>query len=271
MVAGQFDKSIGLIVQARMGSSRLPGKVLMPMPFGSSQTLLGKICKALSQTGGKVVVATSRAKENDGIETLCKDNTIDCHRGSEDDVFSRFLDIQRKKEFSHVFRFTADNPFIDTSKLRKFFQQYQEQDLDYAYSKGMPLGMNFEVMKGKTLLKLEELDLSQEEREHVTLRVHRDSIFQKKEIAIGSYPNLRMTVDTPIDYAQASLITQALGKNSNLEALIELKTKSAWIFNLNAGVLQKCSTMDKGEQIHIIQKLSHEQGYYEVSKVLEQI
>lgn len=266
-----LNENTGLIIQARMGSSRLPGKILMPMPFGSSQTLLDKICDALSNTGGKVVVATSGAVENDKIETFCNDYGIECYRGSENDVFSRFLEVQKKQRFRHVFRFTADNPFIDTDKLLDFFQQYQDQDLDFAYSKGMPLGMNFEVMKGVMLLKLAEMDLSQEEREHVTLRLHRESGFKKDEIALGAFPNFRMTIDTPIDYAQATLITQVLDPNSTIARLVELKEEHPWLFNLNAGVLQKCSTMDKAKQIQIIQKLSHEQGFYEVSKVLAQI
>lgn len=271
MAAGQFDSTVGMLVQARMSSTRLPGKVLMPMPFGSSQSILAGIVHSLQSTGAKVIVASSENSENDPVERFCQEYGVSCFRGSEDDVFSRFLAIQKKESFKTVFRFTADNPFIDLSKLSQFYRRFLDSKVEYAYSKGMPLGMNFEVMKGHLLMELASLELSSEEREHVTLRIHRDDRFSKKLISIAEASNLRMTVDTPIDYAQASLLKLKLGDDCSLESILHLKTQHPWLFELNHGVLQK-NTSDKAEeQIEIIKKLSLETGYTKVFNLLDSL
>lgn len=247
MAAGLFGSEVGMIVQARMASTRLPGKVLMPMPFGSSQSILAGIVRSLQSTGAKVIVASSENPENDPIEHFCHEQGISCFRGSEEDVFSRFLAIQRKESFKTVFRFTADNPFIDLGKLSQFYQSFLDAEVQYAYSKGMPLGMNFEVMKGYLLLDLATSVLSSEEREHVTLRVHRDDRFTKKLISIAEASDLRMTIDTPIDYAQTSLLKLKLGDDCSLESILHLKMQYPWLFELNQGVLQK-NTSEKEEE-----------------------
>ena len=239
MAVGQFDSTAGMIVQARMSSTRLPGKVLMPMPFASEKTLLGGIVKALSLSGAKIIVATSVDQENDPIEQLCKSEGIKCFRGSEDDVFSRFHTIQDQESFKTIFRFTADNPFIDLSKLTEFYRSFDASDVDYACSTGLPLGMNFEVMKGRVVLDLNNLELDEDEREHVTLRVKRDDSFSKKSIVLGDSADLRLTVDTALDYAQVSLIFSKLGGDVNLNKILRLKKNFPWLFKLNKGVMQK--------------------------------
>ena len=269
MVDGQFDSSVGMIIQARMSSTRLPGKVLMSMPFGSKDTILGVICKTLSSTGGKVIVATSINAENDAIAEYCNKIGVYCYRGNEDDVFSRFLAIQKEESFDVVFRFTADNPFIDLNKLGHFYQSFLDAEVAYAYSKGMPLGMNFEAMKGNLLLELAKLELSQEDREHVTLRVHRDERFNKKSISIADAADLRMTIDTPIDYAQASLLKLNLGDDSSLESILRLKQRYSWIFELNQGVLQKNTSDNVEDQIKVIKKLCLETSYYKVYNLID--
>lgn len=268
MEGGLFDSSVGLIIQARMSSTRLPGKVLMPMPFASESTLLGVIVETLITTGGTVIVATSENKENDPIEHFCKINAIKCFRGSENDVFSRFHEIQLKESFSTIFRFTADNPFIDLKKLNEFYLRFVDSDLDYGYSKGMPLGMNFEAFKGSLLIELNKIELTLEEREHVTLAIHRRKTFNKTVIQLANSANLRMTVDTPIDYAQASLIKLSLGERCSLKRVIELKNLNPWIFELNKGVIQKNTSDIKEVQISMIKNICIENGYNKVADVL---
>lgn len=269
MEAGQFDRSIGLIIQARMSSTRLPGKVLMPMPFASETTLLGKIVGALKTTGGTVIVATSTNKENDLIEQFCESNGVKCFRGGEDDVFSRFHEIQLNESFSTIFRFTADNPFIDLGKLNQFYTTFVGTGMDYAYSKGMPLGMNFEAIKGDLFVKLNKLELTSEEREHVTLVVHRIENINKTFIQLANSAHLRMTVDTPIDYAQASLLMSSLDDNCSLLNILELKDLNPWIFELNEGVVQSNTSNDTDTQKAIIRKLCAENGFDKIVELLK--
>ena len=269
MEAGLFDRSIGLIIQARMSSTRLPGKVLMPMPFASETTLLGRIVGALKTTGGTVIVATSTNKENDLIEQFCESKGVQCFRGGEDDVFSRFHEIQLNESFSTIFRFTADNPFIDLGKLYQFYNSFIGSGVDYAYSKGMPLGMNFEAVKGDLFVELNKLELTSEEREHVTLVVHRLDNIKKIFIQLANSADLRMTVDTPIDYAQASLLMSSLDENCSLINILELKDLNPWIFELNKGIVQANTSNETDTQKAIITKLCLENGFDKIVELLK--
>lgn len=268
MVAGQFDKSVGLIIQARMSSTRFPGKVLMPMPFGSTKSILHVICDSLQKTGGKVIVVTSANPENNAIEKQCHTLGVECFRGSEDNVFSRFLAIQRRYKFQSLFRFTADNPFIDVKKLNVFYSEFCARDIDYAYSKGMPLGMNFEVMKGEVVFRLGNIELTAEEKEHVTARIRKEDVFKWENIKIADTPELRMTVDTGVDYAQASMIMQSIQGELELWKVQQLRKEMPWLFQLNQGVLQNCSVEDEDAQTRIVSDFANRMGYHKAASKL---
>jgi spore coat polysaccharide biosynthesis protein SpsF len=269
MVVGRLDDSVGFIIQARMGSSRLPGKVLMSMPFGTHQTILGRVCDSLLPLGGKVIVATSIFEENDVIEKYCREMGIECFRGAENDVFSRFYMIQEKHKFSNVFRFTADNPFIDQDKLLQFYNIFLTEDLDYAYSKGMPLGMNFEVLRGEAISSLGKMNLSDTDREHVTMGIRRSDKFRKKEIRIAESKDYRLTVDSAADYLLSSTLFQILGESQpSLENIESTFKQYAWMSSVNEGFLQKCSTQIEIEQRKIVASFVSDLGYHKVSDVL---
>lgn len=239
MEVGALDKSVGMIVQARMSSTRMPGKVLMPMPFGSHDTMLSTIVKSLNVTGAKIVIATSTNAENDAIEKFCLERGLTCFRGSEKDVFSRFLTIQKAEQFQVVMRFTADNPFIDIKKLFEFYLRFLELEVEYSYSVGMPIGMNFEIMKGSVIHKLGTMKLDRLEREHVTLRLRDDNDqFKVIPITLAHNSNMRMTVDTPLDYVQASTIKTVLGNEISLTNIIRISQIYPWLTSLNSETTQ---------------------------------
>ena len=235
-----FDNAVGFIIQARMASTRLPGKVLMPLPFLGKRTLLDHILETLKPLGGRLIVATSKLPSSDPIADFCKERAVECFRGDEDNVLSRFIAIQQKYQFKYIFRFTADNPLIDTDKLGFFFSAVVENKLDYAYSKGMPLGMNFELFRGETLTKSMKYVLSLSDAEHVTPAIRRNAIFKKKDIEIEHLEKYRMTIDTVSDYALMSMLFQ-FKLDSNLEGVALIKafaTKFPWLLALNKDVPQ---------------------------------
>ena len=90
MGVGQFK--IGVIIQARLGSSRLPNKVILPLPVGSKKTIISEIIESVKDLSeiSNVIVATSTSKVNDRLESYLDSLKVECYRGSENDVLSRF-------------------------------------------------------------------------------------------------------------------------------------------------------------------------------------
>ena len=113
--------STGVIIQARMGSARLPGKVLRQI---GSLPLLGHVVGrlALSKHDIHVVVATSLLPQDDAIAAYCADIKVNCFRGSELDVLDRYYQCAKCHGFDHIIRLTADNPFTDIEDLDRLIE-----------------------------------------------------------------------------------------------------------------------------------------------------
>ena len=133
--------NVGVIIQARMGSTRLPGKVLKPI---AGKVLLDHVLGRLSLLAYpvKVVVATSDLPQDDAIVRHCQSRSVAVYRGSETDVLDRYYQCACENGFAHVVRLTADNPFTDVEELQRLIEQHLIQHNDYTHSFGsMPLGV----------------------------------------------------------------------------------------------------------------------------------
>ena len=271
MVAGQQNK-IGLIIQARMKSDRLPGKVMKPIPFPNGEPLLGVIIDQLKNIEAKIILATSTNIENNPLASFCQESKIECFRGSEDDVLSRFIEIQKTHDFDHIVRLTADNPIVDTSILSDFIQYHITNKADYSFTKGLPLGMNFEIINGAALLRSEQYVNSKADREHVTLAIKRETLFLKKCYAIESgLDKLRLTVDTPKDFLTLSAILSCQ-KPYNLTGLKLIKMlhdKEPWLFEGNAEIFQKNSSIKFNDELNGAINLLQTLDYNRVVKKLK--
>jgi len=142
------------IIQARMGSSRLPGKVMMEID--SKHTILDFMINQLeySKLVDRIIIATSKKAEDDIIETFCKKNTIDCFRGSENDVLDRYYQCAKKFSLETIVRMTSDSPFLDPLILDKTVNKFQEDDFDFVSNnliRTFPIGIDTEVFSFKTL------------------------------------------------------------------------------------------------------------------------
>ena len=120
MVDGRYN-DIGFIIQARLGSTRLPNKVLKPLPFDGEKPVLKVIIDEVLRISkfSNIIVATSKSTINDKLEGFCKSIGVEAYRGDEENVLSRFNTIIKNKSFKHVVRLTGDNPFIDSSLLKE--------------------------------------------------------------------------------------------------------------------------------------------------------
>jgi len=208
--------SIGIIIQARMGSSRLPGKVLFKI---SSRPLLEHVVKRLDNIQGKVkvVVATTNEVKDNEIANYCERLNVICFRGSENDVLARYYECALKYKFDHIVRLTADNPFTDVIELKRLIEFHEIQDNDYSHSFGqMPIGVGAEVFRFAALERSYHEGRAPTHREHVNDYIQEQTssfkIGQMKTPASKNCPNLRLTVDTDDDYQSACHIAEQYPK-----------------------------------------------------------
>lgn len=223
---------IGVIIQARMGSTRLPGKILKPIAGKALlDHVLGRIL--LLALPVKTVVATSDLPQDDAIAQHCQSKGVAVYRGSETDVLERYYQCACENGFEHVVRLTADNPFTDIEELQRLIELHLARHNDYTHSFGiMPLGVGAEIFAFAALERSVWEGNAPNHREHVNeyIQEHPD-IFRIGVLEIPAakrYPNLRLTVDTEDDYQHACAIAgQAHGRWLGTEEAIKLCSHSA--------------------------------------------
>lgn len=193
------------IVQARMGSSRLPGKVLVPL---LGRSVLAWTVRAVRDSGilDDVVVATTDSPDDDAVRTECERIGVSCFRGAEDDVLTRFIEAVEDQpvDADAVMRFTADCPLLDPAILGgvgALFRSGPECDyLTTATSRTLPRGMDAEVISVAALRRVHAVAVGHH-RSHVTSYVYsHPQGFRIAEVRYSpSTAHLRLTLDTPAD------------------------------------------------------------------------
>jgi spore coat polysaccharide biosynthesis protein SpsF len=189
----------GIILQARLGSTRLPGKVLAPI---GSRSILDHCVARLSVSGMPIVVATTDRPEDDAVERAAGRLGVQVFRGSEEDVLSRYIGAARTHGFMEIVRATADNPVVDTGAPARTVAFRQRVGADHVVECGLPLGTAVEAVSLDALERAQALITDPYDREHVTSFLRRDTRFQAlRAVAPGDLrrPGLRLTVDTPED------------------------------------------------------------------------
>jgi len=213
-------KKVLIIVQARMGSSRLPGKVLKKINGATViEILLSRLAKIKSNK--KIVVATSTRPENDILEQHLKYLGIPCERGSENDVLGRYHQVSMKYSSDAIIRITGDCPLIDPKLIDQVITFTIDRKLDYGSNmliENYPDGQDIEVFTFKALEKAHQSAQLDSEKEHVTPYIIKRSTFRggnqfKAENFPSSidYSGVRMTVDEPQDYLTIKTLVKELG------------------------------------------------------------
>jgi spore coat polysaccharide biosynthesis protein SpsF (cytidylyltransferase family) len=229
------------IVQARVGSSRLPGKVLADL---AGKPMLLRVVERVGRARSiaRVVVATSRAAGDDAIAALCAGAGVSCSRGSEEDVLSRYADAARAFGADPVVRITADCPLIDPGIVDRVVGAYAAGGVDYASNidpPSFPDGLDVEVFSAAALAKADGEARLRSEREHVTLyiRNHPES-FRKRNVDSGrDLSSRRWTVDEPADLAVARAIYERLGSQAfGMDEVLRLLEDEPEIARGNAGI-----------------------------------
>jgi spore coat polysaccharide biosynthesis protein SpsF len=199
------------IVQARMSSSRLRGKVLMPIgQFTSLELVVLRLSNATSVD--KVVVATSTEPDDDELVKFCEERGISTIRGSERNVHSRFLGAIEKYSPENILRITSDCPFVDPNLIDRLWATYTENELEYASiatgagfarssENRFPDGFDAEWVKASVLKAITQLISRDRDLEHVTSFIWGNP----NKFKVGhlysdlDYGNFRVTLDTKSD------------------------------------------------------------------------
>jgi spore coat polysaccharide biosynthesis protein SpsF len=207
---------ITAIIQARMGSTRLPGKVLRNV---AGRPLLDYLFHQVSAATeiNSVILATSVDTIDDPLEEYATRRGIDVYRGAADDVLSRYCDAATCYGAKHIMRLTGDCPLLDPHTCDRVAREYRTRQYDYVLTgPDFPEGQGAEVFSFDSLKEACDKATLPSEREHVTLYFHNNSD-RYTRCALSDYADnsrLRYTVDHPDDLEVISAIVAAFPSNT---------------------------------------------------------
>lgn len=203
---------LGIVLQARMGSTRLPGKVLKSI---GSKVLLEHIVYRLRFLKHKatLIVATSDTPKDDAVAFFCRKLGIACFRGSELNVLKRYYDCTCQFRFTQIVRLTADNPFVDICELDRLIDLHTTKAADYSHSFGvLPVGVGAEIFTFAALENSFHNGHAENHKEHVNEYIQDNpSLFKIEVLDVAPSkrcPDIRLTVDTEEDYRKACHIVK---------------------------------------------------------------
>lgn len=236
------------VIQARCGSERLPGKVLLPL---AGQPVLAHVVHAVRSASlvDDVIVATTESPADDALVPLARQLGVRLYRGPELDVLQRFVGALAGDPADVVVRHVADAPLVDPAIIDTVIGHYLKGGCDYAASmleRTWPRGVESEVISRDALERSAREGNRPEDREHVTVyvRSHPDRFRLRNVRALPqeTWPDLRLTLDTAADYQLLQAVFDALhqpGSVVRIGRVIEwLRTRPA-IVALNAHIDQK--------------------------------
>lgn len=224
----------GIVIFARLDSSRLPGKVLKPI---GGRPMLGLIIDRMRRAAasGNVVVATSDRAVDDPIARFATDEGVHLFRGPCDDVAARAFQCAQANGFDRFVRISGDSPFIDPKLVDLVASAQVQSGADLATNtqvRTYPPGMSVEVVRTVAMRRLLAETDHADDREHVTRYFYRcpqGFRIVNCRAADSRYEGLRLVVDTPEDYARANWIADHLGDDlvsADIDAVARLARKA---------------------------------------------
>tara|TARA_Y100001936_G_C15935089_1_gene591578 strand:+ start:196 stop:936 length:741 start_codon:yes stop_codon:yes gene_type:complete len=240
---------IGIILQTRMGSSRLPGKVLMKadetnlmLDYSINQL---KYCKNYDE----MIIATSNLKRDDPIEKHCKTSNMDFFRGNEQDVLDRHYQCAKKYSLSHIVRIPSDKPLIDPEIVDSIIEFFKKNDFDYVanfeitqknnsliFNSTYPSGTEVEIFSFNALEKAWKNAKTSDEREHVTPYLYLNpKIFKIKHIQqTENLSHFRWSLDYENDmYLIREIIKRISNRPILTNDIIKLLNENPQLYKIN--------------------------------------
>jgi len=210
--------TLAVIVQARMGSTRLPGKILEPLGARSALIRCLDRCARI-KAADTVICAVPDTPENDPVAREAQGAGYAVVRGGEQDVLSRYADAARACSAHTVVRITSDCPFIDPDIVDQTVSLFLESGADYASNSlpaRFPHGLDCEVFSAAHLFEAEAQAVTPAEREHVTVWIQRQPGFRRAGLVGpgGGIERLRWTLDRAEDLQFCQAVFAALGEDA---------------------------------------------------------
>jgi spore coat polysaccharide biosynthesis protein SpsF len=226
-----------VIIQARMGSSRLPNKVLLPL---ADKPAIQHVIERARMISGitEVVLATTTSHVDDLLVDFCKTMGVPVYRGSEDDVLDRYYQAAIIHSADVVVRITGDCPLLDPSESTKVVRRILAHHFDYVSTPMLPDGLDTEAMTMAALKCTWKRAEKRSEREHVTLHIYSNpSDFRIDSII---YPmdrsHYRLTLDEKSDYTLLQMLFNRLKENQRfgyVDEIIEILESDWMLRNIN--------------------------------------
>ncbi len=236
---GEYTKlnemKTGLIIQARLGSTRLPGKMLAP--FSGEKSILELLIMRLKKhfEVDEFVIATTTSKKDDPIVLLCSKLGVNCFRGDENNVLDRFIKAAEKHNFSTIVRICADNPFLLMKEIQLLIENFDHMAHDYqsfSFESGTPvikshIGLFGEITTLETLKKVATRTTEELYCEHVTnyIYANKDNFrvnFLVLSSELKNREDIRLTVDTKADFELTQKLYQEIDQeNFNIKSLLK--------------------------------------------------
>ena len=237
--------NIVAIIQARMGSSRLPGKVSMDL---GGETVLGRVVRRLQRSRhiSKIVVATTTVPADEVIVAECDRLEVLCFRGSEHDVLDRYYQAARANAADAVVRITSDCPLIDPELVDETVEVFRDEHADYAsnvFPRTYPRGLDTEVFSFDALDRAWREAREAHQREHVTPYLYEHpQIFKLASLSgAADYSRYRWTLDTREDLELLRAIYSRFDGRDDFswQEVLCLMEREPELADLNSQVLQK--------------------------------
>lgn len=234
-----------IITQARMTSTRLPGKIMLKV---KNKPLIKYHTDRLSQSGLSVFIATTENSTDDVVVNFAEKEKLPVFRGKEDDVLSRFYDCARENGLSTVVRVTSDCPLIDGALIRKHVDAYLQRNNPYLYlsnavERSFPRGFDFEIFSFTMLEKAFFEAKKDFEREHVTPFFYKNPpvpLTCEAIVTDDDQSHIRITVDTPEDFQLIKkLLVEYRAEALTWKEIVHIFEQHPELLTINSHIEQK--------------------------------
>jgi spore coat polysaccharide biosynthesis protein SpsF len=222
---------IGVFMQVRLGSTRLPMKALLPI---QGISLIRHAMRALRGVPADVLALLTDAQSASRLEIEAMMEGFDTFVGPDFDVLERYCMACRNYSVTTVIRATGDNPLVSACLAREILRLHEESGADLSHFLGCPVGTGIEVVEAKALFTAEMQAEDPAEREHCTTYMYRHrerfKILEPQAPEGMNAPEARVSVDTPEDYTRVEKIYHSLYREAPIEAdaVVSWFVREAW-------------------------------------------